>query len=419
MAGLPIVVAPHPVAKLPPAGVAQIADEAVDRIVHMLEAEPVALAEECRNRPLPKRGRLRYRSLFEGDFNAPGAPERISGPDSPDALNRVFYHRGWTDGLPFVAPTPDRWEAMLGGRDPGEEIGRIEPRLGSATVGKVAANAVMAGASPAMMPAILAATRAMTAERLNLKALQSTTHPCGLLTVAHGPMAEELDIASGANCMGQGAHANAAIGRAVRLVLTNIGGAQPGVLDRATMGAPAKYSYCFAENLEANPWGPFHKEERGFDADRNAVTLCGVEGPHNVNDHYSETAEDVLLTVCGTMATPGCNNSYFHGEYLVVLGPEHAEIVAREGWSRDDVKRFIVERAIIPRWHIGKAQMALYRRQVPERLVGPDGRDGVRIASEPAQLMVMVAGGAGRHSCVIPSFGSTLSVTRAVEDAER
>ncbi len=410
MAGLPIAIVPHPVAKLAPDGVAEIADGAIDQIVHMLEAEPAALAEECRNRPLPKRGRLRYRSLFEGDFNAPGAPVRIQGPDSSEALNRVFYQRGWTDGLPFVAPTPERVEAMLDGRDAEEEIGPIEPRLGLATVGKVAANAVMAGATPAMLPTILAATRAMMAERLNLKALQSTTHPCGVLTVVHGPAAEALDVASGANCMGQGALANAAIGRAVRFVLLNIGGAAPGVLDRATMGTPAKYSYCFAENLEANPWAPFHTE-RGLGAEQNAVTLSGVEGPHNVNDHYSETAEDVLLTVCGTMATPGCNNSYFHGEYLVVLGPEHAEVVAREGWSKEDVKRFIIERAIIPRWHIGKAQMALYRQQVPERFVGPDGRDGVRIVSEPEQLMVMVAGGAGRHSCVIPSFGSTLSVT--------
>ena len=415
MAGLPIAVVPHPVAKLPPPGVSEIADEAIDQIVHMLEADATALAEECRNRPLPKRGRMRYRSLFEGDFNAPGAPERISGPDSPEALNRVFYQRGWTDGLPFVAPTPDRWDAMLDGRDPDEEIGFIEPRLGLATVGKVAANAVMAGAVPAMMPVILAATRAMTAERLNLKALQSTTHPCGLLTVVHGPIAEELDIASGTNCMGQGVHANAAIGRAVRLVLTNIGGAQPGVLDRATMGTPAKYSYCFAENGEANPWAAFHTE-RGFGAEQNAVTLCGVEGPHNVNDHYSETAEDVLLTICGTMATPGCNNSYFHGEYLVVIGPEHAEVIAREGWSKEDVERFIIERAIIPRWHIGKAQMALYGQQVPERFVGPDGQDGVRIVSEREQLMVMVSGGAGRHSCVIPSFGSTLSVTEAIRE---
>ena len=413
MSGLPITVVPHPVAKLPAGDVARIADDAVADIIHLLEREPAALAAECRDRPLPNRGRIRYRSLFEGDWNKPGAPVRIPAPDSAEAMARVFYNRGWTDGLPFMAPTPDRWERMLGGRDPDEEIGLIEPRLGMATVGKVAANAVMAGASPEMFPVVLAATRAMTAERLNLKALQSTTHPCGILTVVHGPVAETLDVAHGTNCMGQGAVANAAVGRAVRFVLTNIGGGAPGVLDRSTMGSPAKFAYCFAENLEANPWEPFHTE-RGLSAGTDAVTLCGVEGPHNVNDHYSETAEDVLLTVCGTMATPGCNNSYIPGEYLVVLGPEHAEVVAREGWSKDDVKRFIIERAVIPRWHIGKAQMALYRDRVPERFVGPDGQDGIQLVIRPEELMVMVAGGAGRHSCVIPSFGSTLSVTEPV-----
>ena len=414
MPGLPIAIVPHPVAKRTPEQIAEIAEGALDAIVHLLETDAATLAAECRERKPPAGPRLRYRGLFAGDFTAPGAPVQIKGPDSLEAVTQLFYQRGWTDGLPVVPPTVGRWEAMCAGRDPQEELGLIEPRLGRATVGNVAANAVMAGCTPEMLPVLLAAVRGMTEPRLNLKALQATTHPCTLLALVNGPIAEALDINSGTNAMGQGVHANAAIGRAIRLLLTNVGGAQPGVLDRATMGSPAKFVFCFAENAAASPFEPLHVE-RGFAADASTVTLCGVEGPHNVNDHYGETAEEVLLTVAGTMATPGCNNSYFRGEYLVVLGPEHAEIVARDGFSKADVKRFLIERAVIPRASISRAQMALYRQRVPERLLGPEGRDGVRIATDPAELMVVVAGGAGRHSCVIPSFGNTRSVTVEVQ----
>jgi hypothetical protein len=200
------------------------------------------------------------------------------------------------------------------------------------------------------------------------------------------------------------------VARAIGLIVRNTFGLEPHVLEQATQGIPGRWQICFGENEEESPFPPF-SVRRGFAPGESVVTVAATEGPHNVNDHYGITAEAVLLTIAGTMATPGCNNSYFHSEYFVVLGPEHAEIIARDGFTKDDVKRFLFERAIIPRWHINEAQMALYRDRIPERLLGADGSEGARIASRPDEIVVLVAGGAGRHSCVIPPFGNTLSVT--------
>ncbi len=412
--GQPLAVVPHPVAKLTPDGVAKIAGDVVDEIVRIGTEDAASLQREFKQKQPPSRGRLRYRSMFEGNFNAPGAEDLLRVPDDWDAANKLFYRRGWTDGLPIVLPEPARVEAILDGRNPDTSLGLIAPRFGRATLGKVAANAVMAGCESEHLPLLEAVVRGLTAERLNLKALQATTHPCTVGIMVNGPVAEALDVNASSNAFGQGAMANAVIGRALRLILTNIGGAAPGVLDRSTAGTPAKYAFCFAENEEASPWDPFHVAERGMPAGSSAVTLCGVEGPHNVNDHYGITAEEVLLTIAGVMATPGVNNSYLDGEMIVAMGPEHAEICARENLSRDDVKAFLIEHAIIPAWHINRAQMAVYEDRVPEKLIN-GGKDGMRVLSKSEQIMLAVVGGAGRHSQVIPSFGSTLSVTEPID----
>jgi hypothetical protein len=419
MAGLPIAVVPHPVAKLSAARVAELAAGAVDEIVHIFGTDAAALQAEHRAKTVEVKSKLRYHSMFESNFNAPDSPQRLKGPDSWEAINRLFYRRGWTDGLPIAEPTPERCARMLAetGFEANEVLGLVEPRLGEATVGKVAVNAVMAGCEPAHLPVLVAAVRAMAQPQLNLKALQTTTHPCTLLALINGPLAEALDINGTYNCMGQGAMANATIGRAIRLILLNIGGAAPGILDRATMGTPAKYSFCFSENAAESPWEPLHVE-RGFEVGQSTVTVCGVEGPHNVNEHYGRSAEEILLAIGGTMATPGVNNSYLRGEIIVAFGPEHAEIVARDGFSKDDVRRFLAERAIIPAWHISEAQGKLYRERVPDRFIGAKGEGGLHIVTRPEEVMIVVAGGAGRHSAVIPSFGTTRSVTVPILDAQ-
>ena len=412
--GLPIVVLPHPIARRDDDECRSFSDAAAPEIVAAWRRDPRELEEYYRRKTIESAAR-RYRSVFQSDFNDPEAPDIIHAPESFDAIQRVFHQRGWTDGLPVVPPTLERCAEMLGGVDPGELIGIVEPRLGRGNAARIAANAVMAGCEPAHFPVVLAAVRAMCAAPFNLRALQSTTHPCTVLCLIGGPIVEQIGVNGAYNAMGQGRRANAAIGRAIRLILTNVGGAAPGVLDRSTMGSPAKYSFCFAENAEASPWESYHREQ-GLDPRASWVTVFGVEGPHNVNDHYGRTGEEILRTVAGTLASPGANNFYLLGDPIVVLGPEHAEVIARDGFSKDDVRRFLSEHAIIPRTAVSDALIDELERRCPDHLLGERGREGIRFITRPENIVVLVAGGAGRHSAILPSFGES---TRAVSERIR
>ncbi len=408
-----MVVVPHPLAKRSSDECAEFAAGALAEVAEALSGDAEALEVRYREKTIAAGGK-RYHSLAGSEFNAPNAPARIRAPNSTEAINRVFLSRGWTDGLPVLPPTPERCEAMLAGRDPDEVAAIVEPRLGRATLGKIAANAVMAGCEPSHFPVVLAAVQAMCAPEFNLKAIQSTTHPCTVACLVGGPIAREIDMNGAYNALGQGNRANAAIGRALRLILVNIGGASPGVLDRSTMGSPAKYAFCFAENTEASPW-PSHHEELGMDPGASHVTVFGVEGPHNVNDHYGRDAEEILLTVAGTLASPGANNFYLEGQPVVVLGPEHAEVIAAGGFTKAKVREFLSERAIVPRAVVSEAMIDVLAERLPHHLLGERGRDGVRFITEPDDLIVLVAGGAGRHSAILPTFGhSTRAVTQQV-----
>ena len=191
----------------------------------------------------------------------------------------------------------------------------------------LAINAVMAGCLPACMPVLVAAARAVLEPEFSLHAIQATTHPVAPLIIVNGPVVEEIGLNAEYGCFAPGNRANATIGRALRLALLNIGGASPGVLDRATQGSPAKYAFCIAENEAASPWGPLHAE-RGFSPEESTVTLVGCEGPHNINDHVSHTAEGILATAADTMSIMGSNNFYLRGEPVLALGPEHAATIA-------------------------------------------------------------------------------------------
>ncbi|HAA92262.1 MAG: hypothetical protein CMM48_01275 [Rhodospirillaceae bacterium] len=414
MPGLPIALVPHPVAELDPPRVKKIAADAADEISRYLQDDAVALADEAKARQVAPKSNVQYDSLFECDFNAPGAPETFDGPDDFAEINRDFYYKSWTDGLPIVPPTPELWKKMLNGRDPDEQLGLVDPGLGMATIGNIAANAVMAGCDAMAMPTLIAAVKGLTDEKLNLKALQSTTHPCTVAMVINGPAALNLGMNAGTNAMGQGNKANATLGRALRLIMTNVGGGVPGVLDRSQMGSPAKYGFCFPENEEANPWQPLHVDQ-GHGPDESAVTLFGCEGPHNVNDHYGETGEAILTSIASVMSTTSCNNSKYDYEYLVALGAEHAGVIAEAGFSKQDVKEFLFEKCVIPRELISDGWMHLYEERQASRIQGPGGKDGVKLFSSPDQVVIIVAGGAGRHSACIPTFGNTQMVTVGIE----
>ena len=339
----------------------------------------------------------------------------IRADEDFEAVNEEFYRRRMTDGLPIIPPTAARVERMLGGtrQAPGKVLGAMGPLFGEATVEKVAVNAVMAGCAPEYLPVVLAAIEAMTDPAFNLYAINTTTHPCNPMIVVNGPLRETLRINGGYNCMGGGWRANATIGRAVRLCMINIGGGIAGEGDRATHGTPAKLSFCLAENEEASPYEPLHVR-RGFKAGQSTVTVHGSEAPHEVNNHTSTDALGVLKTLASTVATLGSNNSYLNtGEMAVCLGPEHAHTIARDGFTVEDLQEYLFVHAR----NRGSDLVAIGRggNKSTKPFMENDPHALVPVVMRAEDFLVFVAGGAGKHSMIMPSFGYTRSVTRAIE----
>jgi hypothetical protein len=351
-------------------------------------------------------------------LKVPGAT--IEADDDFDAVNALCLERGWGDGLPIVPPTADRVERTLAycNRPLTEAVARVAPRYGEATPLRLAANAVMAGCRPEYFPLLLLAIEAMCEEPFNLYGIQATTHPVAPLVIVNGPIARELGLNAGHNAFGPGTHGNATLGRAIRLALLNIGGAIPGVGDMSTFGAPSKYSYFVAENEGASPWEPLHVE-RGFPSDATTVTVIGAECPHNVNDHESTSAEGILTTIAGTMATTGNNDIFYDAQPLVVLGPEHAKTVADDGFSKADAKRFLVEHATVPLGRFSKENIERRFRMVQKERYGNAPLDTpIPIVRRAEEIIIAVIGGAGKHSAVVPTFGATRSVTRPLKRSD-
>jgi hypothetical protein len=346
------------------------------------------------------------------------AVERLSAPGDPAELQQWFFERNLSDGFPIIAPSEAAVAKMVqGARRPGTDlIGVVPPRLGLATVELIAVNAVMAGCRPEHMPVLVTAVEAMLEPRFNLASVQATTHPVAPLLVVHGPIARELGMSSGAGAFGPGSMANAVIGRAIRLVLWNIGGALPGSADRSTQGAPSKYSFCIAENLEASPWGSFITD-RGCAAAANAVTVYGCEPPHNINDHEHGDAEGLLHVAADVCRALG-NNTWFiawHGqkEMMLVLGPEHAASIAGSGWSRAQVREYMWHATARRRDELTRGGM-YHMRDWPPALNDLAADSPVPMVPSPEDILVLVAGGAGKHSAACLSFGATMSVTREI-----
>ncbi len=329
-----------------------------------------------------------------------------------EEIDAHYQDQGWTDGLPIVPPTADAVAEFLRwtDREPKEIVGVLPPRQGEATVERIAANAVMAGCRPEYFPVILTAIEALANPLFNLDSVQATTHPVAPLMVVNGPIARELGINAGYNAYGQGFRANATIGRAVRLVLMNVGGGLPGTGDRATQGSPSKFTYCVAENEAENPWEPLHVEA-GLPADVSTVTVFGCEAPHNIQDHYSNTALGVLATIAGAMGQAGSNNLLGLGWPLLSLGPEHARTIAAGGFTKKQVKDYLFEHARFPLGRLGPE----YRQFMMERRRGPDAPDTMLpIVRAADDIHIIVTGGAGKHSSWQPTFGDGTRPVRRV-----
>ena len=336
--------------------------------------------------------------------------EIVMVEDSFAAINNYCIEKGWSDGLPIIPPTEEEVERMLSGtkRDAADVVATIPPWWGKATVEKIAINAVMAGCLPEYMPVIITAIEAMTEERFRLAAIQPTTHPVAPLVIVNGPLVKKLNINGASGAFGPCWRANATIGRAVRLILLNIGGAFPGKLDMATQGQPSKYTYCIAENQEDSPWEPLHVE-RGFDALTSTVTVVAAENPHNINEGVAITGEEVLISICNAVMTTGSNNVINqNGSPVIALGPEHAATVAADGFSKNDVREYIYENARIPIKRFIKRAIEKYYPGLDENAVVP-------ITANKDDIIIIVVGGIGKHSSYIPT-SSPPSVTRSIVD---
>jgi len=417
--GLPLLVVQHPLGGEPPEGVSLRVAEAIDQLTRLL-GKPEEAKPPIRHQP-DSAARLRGR---------PDEPQRGEEAKPPNQrqlhlsamedhqVYAEFVRREWCDGLPIVPPTPERVAAMLAGAgaDGAESLGIMPPLWRDATLEKLAVNAVMAGCEPAYFPVIVTAVHAMLEPAFNLYGVQATTHPVAPLLIVSGPYARAVGLHAGAGLFGPGFRANATIGRAIRLILMNVGGAWPGRHDMATQGSPAKFSYAIAEREELSPWAPLHVG-LGWSQEQSVVTVFGGEAPHNVNDHVATTAAGILNNVADVAATLGSNVGWYlsQSQLLVVLGPEHAATIAADGFTRTDVQRFVFEHARLP---LGRLKLGGMWGMHDWPLWMQEATDDSAMLPQvpsPDDVFVMVAGGSGKHSVVVPNCTFSRAVSRVID----
>ena len=275
------------------------------------------------------------RERLIAQFGDSGLKSRQIAVGEWDDPFEACFERGWSDGLPVVPPTDERILRMLGGTEckPDEVVGLIPPNLSPCTVEKVAINAVMAGCKPEYMPVVLGVLEAALDPLFVLHGLLCTTHFSGPLVMINGPVAKSIGMNCGVNALGQGNRANATIGRALQLIVRNVGGGLPGAIDRATLGNPGKYTFCFAEDESDPDWEPL-AQRRGIAAGKNAVTLFHGEGVHGFIDQKSRTPEELVRSLAMGLFGVGHPKLCDAGNAVLVLSPEHYKIFKDGGWNR-------------------------------------------------------------------------------------
>ena len=325
----------------------------------------------------------------------------LTATDEYSALE-YLHETGCTDGLPVVIPTPDRVDRMIlaSGLETDMEIASMGPQWGSATIEKIATAAVMAGCLPDHFPVVLAAVKAISQDDFDLAEMQCTTHCIHPLIIVNGPARAACGNISGSfGALGPGHRANASIGRALRLAMLNIGGARPGISDMAIHGHPGKFTCCIAEDEESSPFPPLHTS-LGYDATQRAATILGVEGPHSVlfsGDANDPASADYLLNaIAGVIANPGSNNSHLGGTaaVAVILNPDHAQVLANNGFDREKIQRTLAERAVTPREKLLSIN--------PKMLVGDE--ELIPAVRNPQNIHLLVGGGSGLYTVVMPSW---------------
>jgi hypothetical protein len=343
---------------------------AMDNIIAALTT-PLSAEEKS---PKPKQVEKLSRIIFKGDL---------------EEINRFFYQRGWTDGLPVIPPTEDKVAAMLTGTDlsPDHVVTTLGPREGKATLEKIAINAVMAGALPTYMPLLIAGVKALIAyPEYGYLRYGVSTGSWAPFWIINGPIRNEIHLNSGTGALSPGDIANATIGRAMGLILKNIGGMRKGVEDMGTIGNPGKYSLVIAENEEESPWEPLHVEY-GFKREDNTISFSMPNICVSGGWPYGSDDEGILrYLMYNIKGNGGC----------IILNPTHAKNLANLGWTKKAVKEFLVEYTRVPGYRLGKGMTALtsglYGNKVPVRDV-----DDVPLIRNIEDLAIIVAGGPGAH----------------------
>ncbi len=333
--------------------------------------------------------------------------------DASSEINDLFHKRGWTDGLPIIPPTKERVQEMLKGTDlsPDQVVGIIELMKGQATVEKTAVNAVMAGCRPEYMPVLIAAVQAIAETDFGLYGLSSTTNPDTPMIIVNGPIAKQLDINYGTNALGRGWTANATIGRALHLIINNIGGSWPGVTDMSCLGTPGDFTMMLAENEEMNPWQPLHVE-RGYPKGANVVTVMGAEGTRNLvgsglnSRAYLKMVSDHLIG----------SDSPHKSVVLLIIAQDTAAMLAREGWTKAKIRGFIHQNARIP--------FSRYKERFIDTGRSKEGSGKVAQPKDPNamipvpaidNLIILVSGGPGVKSMVIPGWGGAKAISKEIK----
>jgi hypothetical protein len=337
------------------------------------------------------------------------------------AVVEGYIDEGMTDGLPVIPPTAGRVEEMVAasGREPDETLGLMPPVYDGVTIQDAAVNAVMAGCLPAYMPVIVAAVEVMLEPSFHLDHLATSTKGNAPLILVNGPIRHEIGLNCGKNVLGPGNRANATIGRAIRLLLINIGGSVPGVTDHSCFGHPGKYTYTLGEDEEASPWVPFHVEQ-GFAATDSTVTVMGAEAPRYVSSPAGANAPEVpLLRLADVMSTLASFGITGRSEAIVLLGPDHRAALRETGWEKAEVQQFLFEhsgrraRELVAASPPGAADRLPHLRELDRY----DPEDWIPVFGSPGDIRIAAAGGAGIVSMVCygsPSLDYGRLGTRAV-----
>lgn len=333
-----------------------------------------------------------------------------------EAWNQRAWEEGFSDGLPLAVPTASRVTHLMGTHPPDRVLGQVPVRRQPVTVRDAAVQGAMAGLRPCAFDVVLAALNGMMDPSFNLLGIATTTGSAAPAVLVSGPAIQTAVVNGLSNALGPGPWSNAAIGRTLHLILQNVGGCRPGIIDMATLGQPGKYTFCFAENISESPW-PLFSESRGFGPEDSVVTVMGVAGSIEVVDQTNTTPEDLMATyalglrAAGSLSSGGMTLG--SGQAVVLLPPESALVLHQAGWGRQDAQQYLYEHAILPVSDLSPGHQRLFKEACQHQ--GLAIPDMIRSARSPNDVFIIVTGGTGVKGAILPTWGApTHIVSRLV-----